>query len=107
MSTDSRGYISTNRYLVSKGKGFGLPLTPRETETVLTLMAGNETTDKIASVMGCNSGTVHWNLNQIYAKAGASNLTHVVMMITGVVACPSALLPVQRTWRRKHYKLDD
>lgn len=107
MSTASgAGYISKSRYLVSRGKGLGLPLTPREESTALALMDGKVTTDQLADALQCERGTVHWYLNQVYRKSGAVNLAHLVLMITGAVECPAALLPVQRAWRRKHYRLD-
>lgn len=107
MTTDSLSYMSKSRYLIAKGKGLGLPLTKRETELILALMAGNTSGKQLMAALDCQKGTVNFNTNQIYGKTGARNLATLVLMVTGAVECPAALLPVQRTWRRKHYKLDD
>ena len=104
---DRRGHISKARYLVTRGKALGLSLTPSEADAVMALMDGHVTTSQIATAVGCAPGTIHWYFHQIYAKSGACNMAHVVLMITGVIECPIALLPVQRQWRRKYYKLDE
>lgn len=59
------------------------------------------------AALDCEKGTVNFYTNQVYGKTGARSLATLVLMVTGAIECPAALLPVQRTWRRKHYKLDD
>lgn len=107
MTTNSLSYTSKSRYLIAKGKGLGLPLTKRETELVLALMDGHTSGLQLMAALGCGKGTVNFNTNQIYGKTGARNLATLVLMVTGAIECPTALLPVQRTWRRKHYRLDE
>lgn len=99
--------LSKARYLVAKGKGLGLPLTARETQVVLAVMAGHTTAKSLADAIKRAEATCNNYLYQIYAKSGAVNMAQLVLMMTGVLPCPAALLPVQRIWRRKHYKLEE
>lgn len=100
-------YPARTLRLIMRGDGLGLPLTAREAETVLAIMAGRITAKSIASALAVSKSSVDGYLYRIYAKSGADNMAHLVLMMTGVVPCPDNLLPVQRRWRRKHYKLDE
>lgn len=99
--------VSTARYLIARGKGLGLPLTEREIEVVLAVMEGHTTAKELSRAVGIAQPTVNNYLYQIYGKSGARNLAQVVLMMTGVMDCPEALQPIQRQWRRKHYKIDE
>lgn len=99
--------LSKARYQVAIGGGLGLPLTEREVEVVLAVMDGTTTGKDLAARLDLSSATIGNYLHQAYAKSGAHNMAHLVLMMTGVLPCPEALQPVQRQWRRKHYKLDE
>lgn len=74
--------MAKTQRMIALGAGFGLLLTQREMSVVLAIMEG-------------------------HTCAGAVNMAQLVLMMTGVLPCPAALLPVQRIWRRKHYKLEE
>lgn len=82
-------------------------LTNGETEIVLAIMAGHTTAKEIAVATGLARISIYGYLHRIYAKADASNMTQVALMIAGALPCPGSLLPAQKAWRRKHYKLDE
>lgn len=82
-------------------------LTQGEIDIVLAIMAGHTTAQELATVTSISKTTVYGYLHKIYFKSGAINMAQVVLMMTSVMPCSAALLPVQRAWRRKHYKLDE
>lgn len=92
--------------LILQGKGLGLPLNRRETEIVLAIMEGHTAAKALAAAVGLSQSSINACLYRVYAKSGANNIAHLVLMIAGIQPCPEALQPVQRTWRRKHYQLD-
>lgn len=100
-------YPAKTLRLIMRGNGLGLPLVEREIATVLAIMDGHVTAKSIAGALAVSKSSVDGYLYRTYAKAGATNMAHLVLMMTGAVECPDTLLPVQRTWRRKHYKLEE
>lgn len=100
------GGMAKAQRMIARGAGLGWPLTERERTVVLALMEGHTCAKELARALSLSHSSVSNYLYRIYAKSGALNMAHLVLMMTGAVACPDALLPVQRTWRRKHYKLE-
>lgn len=82
-------------------------LTKGETDLVLAIMAGHTTAKELAPILLVSQATIYGALHKIYGKSGAINMPQLVLMITGILPCPAVLLPVQKTWRRQHYKLDE
>lgn len=93
--------------MIALGAGFGLLLTQREMSVVLAIMEGHTCAKALATALGLSQASANNYLYRAYAKSGAVNMAQLVLMMTGVLPCPAALLPVQRIWRRKHYKLDE
>lgn len=99
--------LGKEQLAILKGEGLGLPLASYEAEIVLAIMDGNVLYKDLADLTRRSLPTVRRHLHRIYAKSGATNMAHLVLMMTGAVECPDALLPAQRQWRRKRYKLDE
>lgn len=100
-------YGANERKIMRTGQGLGLPLLAYEEEIVLAVMAGHVTTKLLCHVLGRGQWTINAQLYQLRNKTGAINLAHLVLMVAGIVPTPANLLPVQRRWRREHYKLDN
>lgn len=103
----SQGGMAKAQRMIALGAGFGLLLTQREISVVLAIMEGHTCAKALAAALGLSQSSANNYLYRAYAKSGAHNMAHLVLMMTGVIECPDALLPVQRQWRRKHYKLDE
>lgn len=101
------GGMAKAQRMIALGAGLGLLLTQREMSVVLAIMEGHTCAKALAAALGLSHSSANNYLYRVYAKSGAVNMAHLVLMITGVIECPDALLPVQRAWRRKHYKLDE
>lgn len=61
----------------------GEPLSPRERDTVAALLAGNTTAKQLGRALSLTGSTVRAHLYRIYAKAGAVNMTDLVLMAVG------------------------
>lgn len=100
------GGMAKAQRMIARGAGLGWPLTERERTVVLAIMDGHTCAKALATALSLSHSSANNYLYRVYAKAGAVNMAQLVLMMTGVIECPDALLPVQRTWRRKHYRLD-
>lgn len=92
--------------LIAAGEGEGIPLSEREIDVVLAIMAGNTVVRDIARAIGTTETTVNNYLHYIYRKAGAVNMSAVILMVAGITPCGPALKAAQGRWRRKHYQID-
>ena len=107
MSEVRSRYGSKDLRKIVDGKGLGLPLVQREIQVALAIMDGHTTAKALAAALSLSQASVNNYIYRLYAKTGAVNVAQLVLMMTGVLPCPVALLPVQRQWRRKYYKLDE
>lgn len=93
--------------LIAAGKGEGIPLSNRETDVVLAIMAGNTLVKDIARAVETTETTINNYLHYIYRKANVPNMAAVVLMVSGVIPCARALKQTQGKWRRKFYQIEE
>lgn len=81
-------------------------LTPGERRVVAAILAGHTTHRAIAVAIAAEESTAGQHLMHIYRKAGAVNMSAVILMVAGITPCGPALSEARRRWRRKHYQID-
>lgn len=91
---------------IAAGEGEGIPLSEREIDVVLAIMAGKTVVREIAAAIGTTETTVNNYLHYIYRKAGVPNMSAVILMVAGITPCGPALSEARRRWRRQYYQID-
>lgn len=91
---------------IAAGEGEGIPLSEREIDVVLAIMAGHTVVRDIARSVGTTETTINNYLHYIYRKAGAVNMSAVILMVAGITPCGPALSEARRRWRRQYYQID-
>lgn len=74
-----------------KRETYGDKLTRREVDVVRAMIDGNTTNELIADALDIRVGTVRTLLGNVFAKTGARDRTHLVLLALGELEAPANL----------------
>lgn len=74
-------------------------LTRREIDVIRAILTGKTTTRDLADALHISEKTVRSHITRIYAKVGAKNMAHLVLMCLGALPAWPALH--KYTWKQQ------